>query len=74
MKIAILIFWLVCAIAAAGLITDPAALWLKIIAVMLLIAHAIEFCLFQNEIKRKGVSGLKAFLMTMLFGLFYFRF
>jgi hypothetical protein len=35
-------------IAFTGAITDPAALWLKLIAALLLVAHAIEFLVFEK--------------------------
>ncbi|MFT6408953.1 MAG: hypothetical protein ACJAQ6_002375 [Arenicella sp.] len=73
MKNIILVFWLLCLIAFFGLIPEPAALWLKVVALLLLLAHAIEFIVFRKIIKRKGDSGLKSFFMTMLYGLFYFK-
>jgi len=74
MKKLMLVFWLLCLMAVIGLIPEPAALWLKIIAAMLLLAHAIEFILFEKAIKRKGDSGFTSFVMTMLYGVFYFKF
>ena len=73
MKKLFLVFWLLSLMAVIGLIPEPAALWLKIIAVMLLLAHAIEFILFEKTIKRKGDNGFRSFVMTMLYGVLYFK-
>ncbi len=74
----ILVFWVLCVVAALGFIPNPAGLVLKTIAVMLLLIHAIEFIVFEKTIKTKAISvgdsTLKSFLMTMLYGLFYFKF
>lgn len=74
MRIITLIFWSVCIAAAAGFVPAPAAFFLKIIALMLLLAHAIEFFVFRKIIEAKGDSGLKSFLMTMVYGVFYFKY
>jgi len=74
MKKISLLFWLLCILAVVGFIPDPTALWLKIIGVMLLLAHAMEFILFEKAIRAKGDNGLKSFFMTMLYGIFYFKF
>lgn len=68
-----LFFWIVFAIAFTGLIPEPAALSLKVIGVLLLLAHAIEFLVFDKKIKAKGDGLLKSFIMTMLYGVFYFK-
>jgi len=74
----ILIFWVLCVIAGLGLIPDPIGLALKTVAVMLLLVHAIEFIVFEKTIKNKAISSgdsaVKSFLMTMLYGVFYYKF
>ena len=74
MRNLILVFWLLSVVAVFGVIPEPVAFWLKAVAVILLLAHVIEFILFQKAIKRKGDSGVKSFAMTMLYGVFYFKF
>lgn len=65
-------------VAALGFIPNPAGLVLKTVAVMLLLIHSIEFIVFEKTIKSKAMSvgdgPSKSFLMTMLYGLFYFKF
>ena len=74
----IIVFWVLCVVAALGFIPNPTGLVLKTVAVMLLLIHAIEFIVFEKTIKTKAISvgdsTLKSFLMTMLYGLFYFKF
>jgi len=74
MRNLILVFWLLSVVAVFGLIPEPVAVWLKIVAAFLVLAHLIEFFLFQKAIKIKGDSGVKSFAMTMLYGVFYFKF
>ncbi len=74
MKILTLIFWLIFAIAFAGLIPNAYAYWVKIIGLFLLLAHAMEFVLFNKVIKAKGDGTFRSFAMTMIFGVFYFKF
>jgi uncharacterized protein YhhL (DUF1145 family) len=74
MKTVTIIFWLISAVAFTGLIPEPAAFWLKAIAIMLLLIHLIEFFAFQKAIKAKNDSGAKSFFMTMVFGVVYFKF
>lgn len=78
MKEISLVFWVLCVVAALGFIPDPVGLVLKTVAVMLLLIHAIEFIVFEKTISTKalsvGDSKAKSFLMTMLYGLFYFKF
>ncbi len=74
MKKITLLFWLLFIAALTGFVPDSASLWIKIVGVMLLLAHAIEFILFEKTIKAKGDSGIKSFLMTMVYGIFYFKF
>ena len=73
MKTVALIFWLVSTAAFVGLVPEPAALWLKVVAVMLLLIHSIEFIIFQKAIKTKSDGGLKSFGMTMFYGVIYFK-
>lgn len=74
LKNGLLLFWLFCGLAVFNVVSDPASLWLKIIGIMLLLVHAIEFLLFEKRIRLKGDSWAKSFCLTMLFGVLYFKF
>jgi len=74
MKILASIFWLLCLLAVINIIPEPLALWLRIIGALLLLAHVIEFILFRKTINSKGDSPFKSFYMTMLYGVFYFKY
>jgi len=74
MKIAIVIFWFIFVAACLSLIPEPVGLWINIIGMLLLIAHLIEFIVFNKKVLAKGDTPQKAFLMTMLFGVFYWAF
>ncbi len=74
MKIVAIIFWVVFIAACLSLVPEPLGLWVNILGVLLLLMHLIEFLVFKNKIIAKGDEPPKAFLMTMLFGVFYFHF
>lgn len=74
MKVLSIVFWLVSVVAFVGLIPEPAAFWLKVVAAILLAVHVVEFIVFQKIIKLKNDSGLKSFFMTLLYGVFYFKY
>lgn len=71
-KVIILAVW---ALVIANLfISLPAtlALALKILGVLLLVAHIVEFFIFKEKVEAQGDSPLKSFLMTLVFGIAYF--
>ena len=72
-KIISIIVWL--AIIANLLVVFPqgVATTLNILGLALLAAHLGEYILFKKKIDEKPESGPVAFLMTMLFGLLYWK-
>lgn len=74
MKIAASLFWFVFIAACLGLIPEPFGLSINIAGMLLFIAHLVEFLVFKKVIMKQGDTAPKAFLMTMLFGVLYFRF
>ena len=74
MKILMLAFWAIFLVAVFGLIPDPLGFVLISVGMLIFLAHAIEFLVFKKAISAKGDSGPKSFLMTMVYGIFYFKF
>ena len=52
---------------------SPIASILNITAIVLIIAHLTEYFLFQSTINRLPHARLRAFISTLLFGLFYWK-
>lgn len=73
MIIVILIFWLTVILALFQLMPTSYCFYLIIAASVILLAHVIEYFVFSDKVKAKGDSSFKSFVMTMLFGLFYFN-
>lgn len=74
MKIIIILFWFAFVAACLSLIPEPAGLWINVAGMALLVGHLLEFFVFNSRIMAKGDTPQTAFLMTMLFGVFYFLF
>jgi uncharacterized protein YhhL (DUF1145 family) len=73
MKILTLIFWAIVLAASFQLIPSPFSIWLCTLGGLILVAHVVEYIVLFKKIKAKGDSSLKAFWMTMVFGVFYFN-
>lgn len=74
LKTVTLLFWLLFAVSLIGLLPAGITYWVKIIGIFLLVAHTLEFVIFNKVIKAKGDSAVKAFFMTLVFGVVYFKF
>lgn len=72
MKIITLLFWVAVIAAVLNIIPLPYATWLTITGVVIFLAHVVEYFIFSKKIKAKGDSPIKSFVMTMVFGIFYF--
>lgn len=46
---------------------------LKILGLLLAVAHIVEFFIFKKDIDAKGDSAAKSFLMTFIFGAVYIK-
>lgn len=73
MKLVTLLFWAAVIAAVLNLILPPYATWLMIVGGVVFLAHVVEYVVFSKKIKDKGDSPINAFIMTMIFGIFYFK-
>ncbi len=49
------------------------SLSLNVLGGLLIVAHLVEFFVFRDKIRSKADHPLKAFIMTMVFGLAYIQ-
>lgn len=71
-KIATLLFWLAALYNLLAPFPGQAALWVNVIAGLLLIAHVVECIVFNRRIREHHRDNLAAgYLMVLLFGVLH---
>lgn len=69
----VILLWLAIIANLIIVLPEQLSLVLNITGVALLVAHLVEFVLFNKLISRLSDSTPVAFVKTMLFGLFYWK-
>jgi uncharacterized protein YhhL (DUF1145 family) len=65
--------WLLVVVNLLVSFSSWAALTLHIIGVFLVVAHLIEYLVYKKVIDQKPEGALLAFVMTILYGVFYWK-
>jgi len=73
-KILILIVWLLIILSLTTILPDAYRLPLQYLGLLLLGAHFLEYTLFKSRIEKKPETPLVAFILTMVFGVFYWKY
>lgn len=73
-KILTLGTWLLIIISLFNVFPASLTTVLQYLGIILLITHLIEYLAFRKIISRKPEQPLLAFIMTMIFGVFYWKY
>ena len=73
-KLILLLVWLLIIISLFNVIPHTMRTTLQYLGVLLLLAHLAEYFMFKKTISKKPESPFSAFILTMIFGLFYWKF
>ena len=72
-KIVTSIVWLVIVLNLFLVFPFWLAMTLNILGAFLVVAHLIEYVVYREKIAQKPESALVAFIMTFLYGVFYWK-
>jgi len=73
-KILTLLVWLLILLSLTTIFPVAYRMPLQYLGLFLLGAHFVEYLLFKEKIAKKPEGPLLAFVMTMLFGVFYWKY
>ncbi|MBE9548621.1 MAG: DUF1145 domain-containing protein [Proteobacteria bacterium] len=73
-KILTLATWLLIIISLFNVLPASLTTGLQYLGIFLLIAHLAEYIIFRKTIARKPEQPLLAFLLTIIFGVFYWKY
>lgn len=73
-KLIILVVWLLIIISLFNILPQTMKITLQYLGVLLLLAHLAEYFMFKKTIRKKPESAFSAFILTMIFGVFYWKF